>query len=139
MSEARQVTDRLTEAVINEDLDAVPSCYAPDAVVIAPEGTYKGRDQIVDFFTAWFEPFSELTVTVTTKAAWGNQALDEWSLSATNTGALAMPTGETVAATGKRVTVRGADICTVENGIIAEHHMYYDQLELLGQLGLVSD
>ena len=139
MPNAREVTDRLTEAVNHEDLDAVTSCYSPDAVVIAPEGTYKGRDQIAEYFQAWFTPFSEISADVTTKAAWGDQALDEWSLSCTNTGPLDMPTGETVPATGKRVTVRGVDICTVEDGLIVEHHVYYDQVELLGQLGLLPD
>jgi ketosteroid isomerase-like protein len=50
-----------------------------------------------------------------------------------------MPTGETVSATGKRVTVRGADVCMVEGGLIVEHHIYYDQVELFGQLGLLPD
>ncbi len=139
MADARKVADRLTDAVVAEDLSAVTGCYSSDAVVIAPEGTFKGWDQIAEFFTAWFDPFSELTVEVGTKAQWGDQALDEWSLSCMNSGSLELPTGETVPATGKRITVRGADICTVDGGVITEHHMYYDQAEVLGQLGLLPD
>lgn len=139
MSEARVTADRVTEAVAREDLDAVIACYGADALLVAPEGTFKGRDQIREFFAAWFEPFSELDVEVRTKAEWSNQALDEWSLSCTHTAPLQMPTGEAVPATGRRVTVRGADICTVEQGLVVEHHLYYDQLEVLGQLGLVPE
>ncbi len=139
MSDARKVADRLTEAVISEDLEAVTCCYSPDAVLVAPERTYKGREQIAEFFRAWFDPFTALSVETRAKAAWGNQALDEWSLSATNSGTLTIPTGEVVPATGTRVTVRGADVCTVEGDVVVEHHVYYDQVELLGQLGLLPE
>ncbi|MGH9284568.1 MAG: ester cyclase, partial [Acidimicrobiales bacterium] len=84
-------------------------------------------------------PFTELSVETQTKAAWGNQTLDEWSLSGTNSGTLRMPTGETVPATGRRVTVRGADVCTVEGEVVVEHHVYYDQAELFGQLGVLPE
>ncbi|MGH9149324.1 MAG: ester cyclase [Acidimicrobiales bacterium] len=129
----------MTDSVISEDLDAVTGCYSPDAVLVAPEGTYKGREQIAEFFRAWFDPFTELSVETQTKAAWGNQTLDEWSLSGTNSGTLRMPTGETVPATGRRVTVRGADVCTVEGEVVVEHHVYYDQAELFGQLGVLPE
>lgn len=139
MSDARRVADRLTDAVIREDLETVTRCYSPEAVVIAPEGTFKGRDQIAGFFRAWFDPFSEFSVEVGTKAAWGDRALDEWSLSATHSALLEMPTGEKVPSTGRQLTVRGADICTVNGDVITEHHMYYDQAEMLGQLGLLPE
>lgn len=139
MSESRTVADRVTESVVREDLEAVIACYGPDAVLIAPEGTFKGREQIAEFFAAWFDPFSEVVVEETTKAEWDNKTLDEWTLSCTHTGPLAMPTGENVPATGKRITVRGADVCTVEGGLVTEHRMYYDQVEVLGQLGLVPE
>ncbi len=139
MSESRMVADRVTESVIQEDLEAVTSCYSPDAVLIAPEGTFKGREQIAEFFAAWFDPFSELAVEATTKTEWDNTTLDEWTLRCTHTGPLAMPTGENVPATGKRITVRGADVCKVEAGLVTEHRMYYDQVEVLGQLGLLPE
>ncbi|MGH9154412.1 MAG: ester cyclase [Acidimicrobiales bacterium] len=133
------MADRVTESVIQEDLTAVTSCYSPDAVLIAPEGTFKGREQIAEFFAAWFDPFSDLAVEATTKAEWDNTTLDEWTLRCTHTGQLAMPTGESVPATGTRITVRGADVCTVEGGLVTEHRMYYDQVEVLGQLGLLPE
>ena len=59
MLNARKVADRLTDAVVREDLAALTSCYGSEAVLIAPEGTYKGRAQIAEFFRAWFDPFSD--------------------------------------------------------------------------------
>ena len=54
----------------------------------------------------------------------------------TNTGPLSLPDGSTVPATGKAVRVRGCDIATVADGMIVRHHFYFDQMELLTQLGL---
>ena len=50
-----------------------------------------------------------------------------------------MPTGETIRATGKRVRVRSCDVITVESGVITSHRFYFDQMEFLGQLGLVPE
>jgi ketosteroid isomerase-like protein len=47
-----------------------------------------------------------------------------------------LPSGDTVPATGKEVRIRSCDIATVKNGKIVEHHLYFDQTEFLGQLGL---
>lgn len=139
MSDVRKAADRLTAAVASGDLEGATSCYAPEAVLVAPEGTFKGRSQIAEFFRSWTEPWSEMVFETSTKASWEDSALDEWTCRATNSGAISLPTGETVPATGNRVTVRGADICTVRDGAIVEHHVYYDQVELLGQLGLLPE
>lgn len=139
MSDARAVADRMSEAVVNGDVEAIKRCYSPGAVLVAPEGTFKGRDQIGEYFQGWFGPFTELGLETHAKAAWDNRAFDEWSFSATNSGPLRTPSGEEVPATGARVTVRGADVCTVEGGLVVEHHIYYDQAEVLGQLGLIPE
>jgi len=35
--------------------------------------------------------------------------------------------------------VRSCDVATVEAGVIISHHAYFDQMELLGQLGLLPE
>ncbi|HWH34868.1 MAG TPA: nuclear transport factor 2 family protein [Acidimicrobiales bacterium] len=139
MVDAREIADELTAAVASGDLEGATKCYAPQAVLVAPEGTFKGRSQIAEYFRSWTEPWSDTVFEVSTKASWGNRALDEWTCRATNSGIIALPTGASVPATGNRVTVRGTDICTVDEGAIVEHHIYYDQVELLGQLGLLPE
>lgn len=136
MSDARVVADRLTKSIETGDLSAVTSCYGSSAVLVAPEGRYTGREQIRDYFAGWIGPFTDFTVEVVTKAEWDGTAFDEWILNCTNAGDLTLPTGEVVPATGKRLTIRGADVCTVEGDLVTEHHIYYDQVEVLGQLDL---
>jgi len=45
----------------------------------------------------------------------------------------------TIPATGKRLTLRGADAITVRDGLIRSHRVYYDQLGFMTQLGLVPE
>ena len=67
----------------------------------------------------------------------GDTAIVEWLFHGTNTGPLPLPSGETMAATGKRVSIRGADVVTFAGGAAVKLHSYYDQVELLSQLGLM--
>ncbi|TQJ58089.1 SnoaL-like polyketide cyclase [Arthrobacter sp. SLBN-83] len=57
----------------------------------------------------------------------------------TNTGQLGLPTGGILPPTGKQVRVRSCDVARVEAGVITTHHAYFDQMELLGQLGLLPE
>ncbi|CAM5705057.1 SnoaL-like domain-containing protein OS=Streptomyces aurantiogriseus OX=66870 GN=GCM10010251_64680 PE=4 SV=1 [Streptomyces aurantiogriseus] len=69
----------------------------------------------------------------------GTTAIDEGYFSGRNTGPLQLPDGKSLPATHKEVKVRGVDLATVVDGRIVSYRLYFDQLEFLGQLGLVSD
>ncbi len=68
-----------------------------------------------------------------------NVAIDEGYFTGTHTGPLATPSGESIAPTGKQISLRAFDIATVEGGLITVHHFYFDQMECLGQLGMLPD
>lgn len=136
MSNARTLQDRLTEAVRAKDLDAILACYSPDAVMVAPEGTFHGTDEIALFLRAQFEAFADFDVAVSAKLDGGDTALDEGTFSGTHTGPLPLPNGEIAEPTRKRVTQRAVDAVVARDGLIVEHRLYYDQVEVLTQLGL---
>lgn len=138
MSDARKVADRLTDAVIKESVEAVTSCYGQDAVLIAAEGIFQGREQITEFFRTRFDPFSELSVEGGSQGGAGQPGPRRVVLELRQHRA-ARADRETVPAPGKRVTVRGADMCAVEGDVVVEHHIYHDQLEMLRQLGLLPE
>ena len=66
-------------------------------------------------------------------------AIDEGFLAGTNTGPPPLPSGESLPPTGKSIRVRSCDIAHVEGGLITTHHFYFDQMEFLGQLGLLPE
>jgi predicted ester cyclase len=137
MGEAREVLDRATEATFSQDWAAAEKAYAPDAIGVAPDqGEIKGPAEIVAWLKQLFDAFPDGKYQPEYQHESGNTAIDEGWFVGTNTGSLVLPTGDTLPATGKRVRVRGADMATVENGLIMSHRFYYDQMDFLGQLGL---
>ena len=139
MGDARQVMDQATEAINRHDVDALAELYADDAIVVDPFGETRGRDAVREFWRGFFEAFPDMNGVAERKHESGSTAIDEWTFSGTHTGPMPTPTGETVPATGRRVEIRGADFATVENGKIVDHRVYFDQMQLLGQLGLVPE
>ena len=141
MGEAREVMDRLTAAAFEtKDFSAAAECYADGAVAVTPDqGEITGREAIADYLREFADPFPDLRYEYEAKHESGNVAIDEWYTTGTNTAPLPMPTGETIPATEKQIRVRGCDVATVEGGLITSHRIYFDQMEFLGQLGLLPE
>ncbi len=62
---------------------------------------------------------------------------DEWTFVGTHTGAFLMPDGTELPPTGKRVEIRGMEFVRLRDGKIVVDNLYYDNLAILVQLGLV--
>ena len=140
MGEARQVMDAVTDAVFKKDLEAAASRYAPDAVMVTPDqGEIQGREQIIQYLKQFNDAFPDNRYEAAYQHESGDTAIDEGFFVGTNTAPLPLPTGESIPATGKQVRVRACDIVTVQNGGITSHRFYFDQMEFLGQLGLVPE
>ena len=139
MAEAREVMDRLTDAVFSRDKDAVARLYSADAVLVAPDaGEIQGTEEVVAWSTEFLDAFPDARYESVYAHESGNTAIDEGYFVGTNTGPLVSPTGETMPATGRSVRFRACDIATVEGGLITSHRFYFDQMEFLGQLGLTE-
>ncbi|QSB14870.1 nuclear transport factor 2 family protein [Natronosporangium hydrolyticum] len=138
MGEARRVMDRLTSAMVDEhSIDSAVDCYAEDAVIMTPDaGEIHGQDGIGEYWRTFIEAFPDSRYEPIQKHEHGHVAIDEGWLVGTNTAPLPLPTGEVMPATGRQIRVRSCDIATIHHGKIKEHHMYFDQMEFLGQLGL---
>jgi predicted ester cyclase len=65
----------------------------------------------------------------------GHRVVVQGRYTGTHTGPLASPEGE-IPPTGRSIELSFADFFTVEDGLVSEHRVYFDQMELLGQLGL---
>ena len=70
----------------------------------------------------------------------GDAFCDEWTFAGTHTGSLLLPDGRDLAPTGKRIEVRGMEYCRVnDEGELTVNTLYYDNLAVLVQLGLVPE
>jgi uncharacterized protein (TIGR02246 family) len=139
MSEAREVLDRLTAAVVAKDAKAVAECYAEDAVAVTPdEGELEGRDRIADYLLQFASAFADLEYKYLQKHDAGNVAIDEGYITGTHTDPLPTPSGERIPPTGKQINIRSCDVAAIEGDVITQHRFYFDQMEFLGQLGLLQ-
>lgn len=141
MGEAREIMDRLTEAVLGtKDLKAAADCYAADVVAVTPDkGELRGVDQVTEYMRQLIDAFPDVRYEHLHSHESGNTALDEGFMVGTNTAPLPMPDGSTIPATGKQIRMRGCDAITVEGGRVTEHRLYFDQMDMLGQLGLLPE
>jgi len=140
MGDARRAMDGATDAAFIQDWAGAEKWYADDAVGVTPdEGEIKGAAEIVRWLKQFFDSFPDGKYASEYKHESGDTAIDEGWFVGTNTGPIALPTGNTLPATGKRVRLRVADAATVENGVITSHRFYYDQMDFLGQLGLAPE
>ncbi len=135
MGEAREVMDRLTDAAMKGDSEALKALYAQDAVAETPDqGTITGRDQIAAYMGEFSAAFPDAAYEHRYKHEAGDTAIDEGYFVGTNTGSTAR-----LPATGRRVRARECDVVTVENGVVTSHRFYFDVQDWLTQLGLAPE
>ncbi|MFE9443371.1 ester cyclase [Streptomyces sp. NPDC006602] len=141
MGQAREVMDRLTDALTaHPDLKVIGELYADDAVAFTPdEGEIRGRDNIVEYWRQMTEAVPEATFETLHAYEVGDTAIDEGFFSGRNTGPLQLPNGETLPPTQKQIRIRGVDIATVADGRIVDYRLYFDEMDFLGQLGLLPE
>ncbi|GGT82583.1 MULTISPECIES: ester cyclase [Streptomyces] len=141
MGEARTLMDRLTEAVTTKpDMEVVAGLFAENAEAVTPDGgELEGRDAIVAYWRSMTEAMTETSFTTLYTFDTDDTAIDEGVFSGRNTGPIELPTGETLPATGKEIRIRGVDLAQVADGRIVSYRLYFDQMEFLGQLGLLPE
>ena len=139
MGQARELMDRVTQAVLDGDLDTLREIYAPDVVVSTPDaGILHGRDAFLEWNRAFIDAFSDRAYRSERALETQECAIDQGDFVGTHTRPMQLPDGQSLPPTGKQVTVRSMDIATVANGKIVRHDFYFDQLDMLTQLGLLE-
>ena len=140
MSANEKLLDRYVERYNAGDLDGVMDLYADDAVQNMPDGTFVGREAIRDRLAQELIAFPDVNHVVRSFVEQGDAFCDEWTFAGTHTGSLLLPDGRELAPTGKRIEVRGMELCQVnDDGKLILNTLYYDNLAVLVQLGLVPE
>jgi len=140
MSGYRKLLDRYVERYNAGDLDGVMDLYADDAVQGMPDGVFEGRSAIRARLANELEAIPDVTHTVTSFIEQGDAFADEWTFVGTKTGSLTLPDGTVLPPTGKRVEVQGMEVVRVgPDGKIVLNTLYFDNLAVAAQLGLVHD
>ena len=136
MTRARDISDQLARAFDAHDAEGAALLFHPRCVIVGPEGTGDGRMEVASYLERFFIAFPDSQRSTWRQMDVGDCAINEVMLTCTHKGPMLLPTGEEVEATGRRVHLRTCEIITVEDGLVMSFQSYYDQLELLAQLGL---
>src|SRR6516225_4904822 len=106
MTAPSDVIRKHIEAFNARDQGAEP--WSAGAEMVSPAGTVTGRDQVLAFLGAF---------------------------RGTHNGVLHAPAGD-IGPTGKSIEFRWAAIYRTEGDQLASEHLFFDQLDFLGQLGI---
>ena len=137
MSKYEALLDRYVERYNARDLDACMDLYAEDAVQLMPDGLFEGRGVIRERLTQELAAFPDIEWGLLSYVEQGDAFADEWTFAGTHTGTLLLPDGTELAPTGNRVQVRGMELVRMRGDKIVVDNLYYDNLSVAVQLGLV--
>jgi predicted ester cyclase len=99
--------------------------------------TLRGHDQVMQVVRAFWEALPDAKITVDQHFAAGDLVVSERTLAGTHRGTFSTPSGE-IPATGNPVTLRYASVKRFREDRLVSEHLYFDQLEFLQQLGVMS-
>jgi predicted ester cyclase len=134
MSDVRDVILKHVAAVNDRDNDADP--WAADAELVAPGGQASGRADVIGFLAVFQEAFPDLRLEVQKLLVDASAAAAEGTLRGTHDGVLRTPNGD-VPPTGRAVELRWAAVYAIDGDTLKSEHRFFDQMDFLGQLGLV--
>jgi predicted ester cyclase len=134
-----QVARENVAAMNASDEERLRATYADDAVLEAPGGArLESGDAATAYAMTWVRAFPDGRQTVVNEVAAGDWVVQEFTFEGTHTGALETPDGE-IPPTNRSAKGRAVQIQRIANGKIAEEHVYFDQVEILTQLGLMPE
>jgi steroid delta-isomerase-like uncharacterized protein len=133
----RSLLDRYVSLYNSGDLDGVMDLYAEDSSQSMPDGTYEGRAAIRGRLAKELAAFSDVAHRVVSYVEEGDAFADEWVFVGTHTGSLVLPDGTELPPTGKRVEMPGMEYVKVRDGKIVVDNLYYDNLAVAAQFGLL--
>ncbi len=136
MSELPDVLARHYAAFDGKDADADP--WSADAEMVTPLGTCRGRDDILGFLRTFWEALPNSRHEIVRCIAEGPLAAVEGRLLGTHDGTLRTPAGE-IAPTGRPVDLRWMVMCEIRGDELVHEQLYFDQMELMSQLGIAPE
>lgn len=138
MARLEELARQILELTDRHDWVAREAMLAPDCEFVTPAGAQRGPAATTAFSAPYAEAFPAARHQVDLVVGAGDAAVAEGLWIATHRGPLVTPQGP-IPATGRTVTVPFVMTMRVSGELIASVHVYFDQMSLLGQLGLLPE
>lgn len=111
---------------------------APDVELVAPQGTYRGRDEVMAFFKQEWAAFTRGDTTIVNAHESEDSVSAECRIKAVNDGPVTTPMG-VIPATGRSIDLTYALWARQEAGLLKSLRIYFDSMAYAAQLGLLPE
>lgn len=139
MADAREVGQRFLDAFNAHDEQRMRALTAENAIFEAPgDVKLEGGDATTEYAMAWLNAFPDARITVHNELVAGDWVVQEFTFTGTHESTLMSPVGE-IPATHKTLNGRGVQIFRVEEEAVADTRLYFDQVQVMTQLGLMPE
>ena len=139
MATAQDVAARFVEAFNAHDEEAIRAVNGENVVFEGPGDVHlEGRDLVTQYATEWLNAFPDARLVVHNEIVAGDWVVQEATFEGTHTGPLQSPMGE-IPATNRSLSGRCIQVIRVEGEYAVEEKLYYDQVQLMTQLGLMPE
>ena len=137
MAEAKDVAAKFVAAFNAHDEGALLSLHAANIKFEAPGGVHLNNTaDATAYALRWIKAFPNGKMTVRNEIVSGPWVVQEVTLEGINSGPLEGPMG-TVRPTGKKFSGKCVQLLLIEHSQVAEARIYFDQVEMMLQLGLM--
>ena len=139
MADTKEVGAKWVEAFNSHDEARIRELNTDDTVLKAPgDVRLEGTDASTEYAMGWLRAFSDARLVVSNELEDGDWVVQEFTFEGTHDNTLSGPAGD-ILPTNRRLTGRGVQILRVENGKVTEARLYYDQVQVMTQLGLMPE
>jgi uncharacterized protein (TIGR02246 family) len=136
--DTRELTERMLDTWNAKDEAAWIALFTDDATLVAPGGvTGSGAEMATMFFRLWQESFPDNRCRTVRTIGGDSSGVMEAVFEGTHTETLHAPSGD-ISATDRRVSIPFVNVCEFAGERMTYFALYFDQVELLTQLGLVA-
>jgi ketosteroid isomerase-like protein len=140
MADLKDLSQRNIAVFNAHDANAAAALDHPDVVATVPSPTgraeLRGREAAKQYNQSWFDAFPDAKVTSTNDVIAGDYLVQEGTFEGTNTGIWRSEAGD-MPATGKTLKGQYCQVIRTKDGLIISSHLYFDQVQVLTQLGLM--
>jgi predicted ester cyclase len=139
MANAQEIGARFVEAFNAHDEARIRELNAENTKFEAPgDVNIEGGEAATQYAMAWIHGFPDARITVHNEFSSGDWVAQEITFEGTHEGTLSGPGGD-IPATHKRLIGRAVQIFNVEGDAITDTRLYYDQVQVMTQLGLMPE
>ncbi len=135
MGKVKHLVDRQHDMLRRRDVQQVASLYTADAHYMLP-GISVTPAELPALMEAYLAAFPDIENEVTWWMEKGETVVLEQVITGTHTGAFVTPFG-TLEPTGRSVRSEAVEVVHARGNLICSWRSYFDQLELLGSLGVL--